>query len=448
MNYNIRSQFVPTVEQEKLILSGYLLPSKINKDGIVRDIRDTIAELGIQGEWHIARTAKIGALYTNCQMEEFLKAKSTPYSYLIDRDSAFMMFNRHGEGKPLFLQDGGLHFVYQGHSYYVFKTRDITENLIWTYIACQDFAVLQEFVTEIESFTPEKLNGKLMVYRSKWVEDTDEIYQDIKKYTWDDLFLKQEVKDDIKHNVSSFFSPWGRDIYDTLGIPFKRGLLFVGEPGSGKSLTAKIIASTTENIPFFYITDIKTSHMADADVFTMIFETARRYAPSILCFEDLDTLVTAATRSHFLGLMDGFEENSGVLTIATTNFPDKIDPALVNRPSRFDRKYLFSTPDEDSRLQYLIKRFMTLTKYGIDVDSLNVTLKKVAKQTYGFSVAMLQELVISSAHSWLSERTKNTSWETVILQAVHDTREQTKAGIGAKLFDEMTITAKAGFRQK
>ena len=215
---------------------------------------------------------------------------------------------------------------------------------------------------------------------------------------------------------------------------------------SGKSLTAKIIAATV-NRPFIYVTNVDSPRRSDNEVFTELFQVARRYAPSILCFEDLDSLLTQQSRTHFLQLMDGFEGNNGVLTIATTNFPDKIDPALVNRPSRFDRKYAFAPPQAEYRLIYLKKRFGALSEFDFDLDKMTPTLKQAAKGTDEFSVAMLQELVVSSAHNWLSAEGEAKSWETIILRAVEDTRDQMKKGKGAKLYEEMTAAKNMGFRQ-
>ncbi len=61
----------------------------------------------------------------------------------------------------------------------------------------------------------------------------------------------------------------------------------------------------------------------------------------MLIIEDIDSLVTEHNRSYFLNQLDGFEENAGILTVATSNHPEKLDPAISNRPSRFDRRYYF-----------------------------------------------------------------------------------------------------------
>ena len=84
----------------------------------------------------------------------------------------------------------------------------------------------------------------------------------------------------------------------------------------------------------------------------MVFERARRIAPCIIVLEDLDSLVRDDNRAYFLNELDGFERNDGILVLATTNHPERIDAAIVDRPSRFDRKYAFGLPAQEQRRAY------------------------------------------------------------------------------------------------
>lgn len=83
-----------------------------------------------------------------------------------------------------------------------------------------------------------------------------------------------------------------------------------------------------------------------------VFQMARAMTPCMLVLEDIDTIVTQATRSYFFNEVDGLENNDGILMIASTNHLDELDPGLSKRPSRFDRKYLFPLPNRDERAQY------------------------------------------------------------------------------------------------
>src|SRR5207237_7749294 len=84
-----------------------------------------------------------------------------------------------------------------------------------------------------------------------------------------------------------------------------------------------------------------------------IFDRAREVAPCVLVLEDIDALVTDANRSLFLNELDGFASNEGLLVVATTNHAERLDPALAQRPSRFDRKYVFELPSLLLRARWL-----------------------------------------------------------------------------------------------
>ena len=92
-----------------------------------------------------------------------------------------------------------------------------------------------------------------------------------------------------------------------------------------------------------------------------MFAQARETVPCILVLEDLDSLITEHNRSFFLNELDGFAANTGVVTIASTNYPERLDAAILARPSRFDRKYHFGLPGAAERLAY-----MELWRAGLD----------------------------------------------------------------------------------
>src|SRR5581483_5198304 len=91
----------------------------------------------------------------------------------------------------------------------------------------------------------------------------------------------------------------------------------------------------------------------DEDNIHKVFDRARKSAPCLLVLEDLDSLLTTHNRSFFLNELDGFAANAGIVTLATTNHPERLDPSILDRPSRFDRKYPFEIPEQDERLAYI-----------------------------------------------------------------------------------------------
>jgi SpoVK/Ycf46/Vps4 family AAA+-type ATPase len=179
----------------------------------------------------------------------------------------------------------------------------------------------------------------------------------------------------------------GELIYRRLNIPYKRGFLFAGPPGNGKTMMLKVIASTCRE--FKFVLYKRTDHPGNGEV-DIAFEMAADLAPSILCFEDLDSIFNeGVSLSHFLNKLDGFESTDGVMILATTNHPEEIDPALTSRPSRFDRLWLFQNPDYGCRLEMLNRLF------GNCID--RELIENLAEQTEDFSMVYLKELYVSAS---------------------------------------------------
>jgi transitional endoplasmic reticulum ATPase len=126
-----------------------------------------------------------------------------------------------------------------------------------------------------------------------------------------------------------------------------------------------------------------------------VFSFARRMAPCMLVLEDIETIVTPMTRSYFFNEVDGLDNNDGILMLASTNFLDRLDPGLSKRPSRFDRKYLFPLPNKHERelyAQYWRHKLEGKPK----VDFPEVLCPAIAKVTYDFSFAYIQEAFVAT----------------------------------------------------
>ena len=209
--------------------------------------------------------------------------------------------------------------------------------------------------------------------------------------SWDSIFLPPGFVDAIRRNVTMFFESGKR--YRELGVPYRRGLLFTGPPGCGKTLTLKALAYHT---PAKFITVLGNSGVDDSDI-QHALDAAGRCSPAVVLFEDLDKLMEArkVSLSHFLNLLDGLKVLSGVLVIATCNEPEKLDPALLHRPSRFDRIWKFSLPAVEQRLALLHKHGSTYFSESV--------LRDVAERSNGFSMTYVQEVIVNalleSAHN-------------------------------------------------
>lgn len=158
--------------------------------------------------------------------------------------------------------------------------------------------------------------------------------------------------------------------------PLQRGFIFHGLPGNGKTISIKALMHTLSQrnppVPTLYVKSLGSSYESSA--IREIFAKARRNAPCLLVLEDIDSMVTEATRSTFLNEVDGIEGNDGIMLIASTNYcmppcppttlerysmltkisslVDKLDAGISKRPSRFDRKYHFALPAMPQRIQY------------------------------------------------------------------------------------------------
>ena len=143
-------------------------------------------------------------------------------------------------------------------------------------------------------------------------------------------------------------------------------------------------------VPSLYVKSAPTTYHI-----RMVFVQARIMAPCLLIFEDIDTIVTPATRSYFFNEVDGLENNDGLFMVASTNHLDQLDPGLSSRPSRFDRKYLFPLPSEQERVLYCeYWREKLKSKPGIKFPK--KLSRAIAGITEDFSFAYLKEAFVAT----------------------------------------------------
>jgi ATP-dependent 26S proteasome regulatory subunit len=232
------------------------------------------------------------------------------------------------------------------------------------------------------------------------------------------IFLSEELRTDIETQVSSFFADGSR--YAALGLRHRRGFLFVGPSGTGKTMMVRhLIRRCHAEHQVQVLALAITRHTEDLDVM-MLFKDAVLSAPSLVILEDLDSLMTTSrvSRANLLAQLDGLDAQAGPLVIATTNHPEQIDPALVHRPSRFDRVWHFILPDEKIRSGYLQHAFPQQTPEAI---------RLLARQTHGWSFAFLNELRTTASILAL-DRGRNSTAATEITEAFALLAPQFEAG--------------------
>ncbi|ALC84984.1 cell-division protein [Bacillus sp. FJAT-22090] len=203
----------------------------------------------------------------------------------------------------------------------------------------------------------------------------------------EDVLLAHSIKQDIFRSIDEFFKEDGH-FFKEYGLPYKRGILLYGSPGNGKTTLVKsITGSTKAPVVYWQITEFTGSHSIQE-----VFGIVTRLAPAILVIEDIDSM-PEYTRSVFLNTLDGVQSREGLFIIGTTNYPEKIDPALINRAGRFDRAYEIPSPSDKVREQYLRK----LDIRHIFTDE---QFTDMAKRSKGLSMSQLNELYMSVALNW------------------------------------------------
>jgi AAA+ superfamily predicted ATPase len=280
-----------------------------------------------------------------------------------------------------------------------------------------------------------EVRGEILVYHHGYFEKNQELFDSIKSSTFDNLILRDSLKDEIQNDFTQFFD--SREVYERYGIPWKRGAIFIGPPGNGKTHTLKALINRLGK-PCLYVRSFKSDCGTEQENIAEVF-TRARMAPCIVVLEDLDSMIDDNNRSFFLNELDGFQVNTGVAVLATTNHPGKLDASILDRPSRFDRKYYFHLPAEAERLEY-IKRWNANLQADLRVSENGTS--EVVRATDGFSFAYLKELFVASMVQWMSEG-RRRSMDDVLLAETVLLREQMNDQTKREEEEELSLPAKA-----
>lgn len=206
-----------------------------------------------------------------------------------------------------------------------------------------------------------------------------------------------------------------RETYRGLGVPYRRGFILTGPAGCGKTITLKALANETsaEFVALQTRANLKDHEVAEA------FRYAEKHSPAVLILEDLDRLVASpgVSLSYLLNRLDGLQISEGILVVATSNYPDRLDPALLHRPSRFDRIWNFPLPGHRERRLLLDRR-------GARFFS-EAALQRAAAASKGFSMSYVQEIVLNAL--LISAREGGSPTDEHLAQSLETLRAQRKA---------------------
>lgn len=284
------------------------------------------------------------------------------------------------------------------------------------WIVADDRPLAEEFFAAVCDWSSEVRGEVLIFHDGDWMKNK-ELYESIKSATFDNLILRAGLKEEIKMDFARFFA--SRDVYERYRIPWKRGVLFIGPPGNGKTHTVKALVNHLSR-PCLYVKAFGSEYESDQENIRRVFARARATTPCLLVFEDLDSMIDDKSRSFFLNELDGFEANTGIVVVATTNYPEKLDPAIADRPSRFDRKYNFELPGLRERVAYV---GMWSVEMSPEMRLSPTATEKVARATEGFSFAYLKELFLSSMMRWIGNAATQ-SFEAVVFEQTTVLRNQ------------------------
>lgn len=213
-----------------------------------------------------------------------------------------------------------------------------------------------------------KLKGEIFGLSDEFINKTED--------SWEDMVLPKEISEPVQKGL--------KRLNDKKEKAKSRGLLFVGPPGTGKTRIGKIMMNDLDDSTFIWVSSRDFARLSPVQALKLSFDLARKLAPSILFMEDIDMWLKEYAIDLLKTEMDGIKENKGMITILTSNNPETLPDALLDRPGRFHDVLEFGLPDAELRAKMIIK---WAGKIGQKV------LDEIVEQTKDYSGAHMKELV-------------------------------------------------------
>ena len=305
-------------------------------------------------------------------------------------------WSHHGAQEHVTL--GSWKVTWQGHDFQVVRTSWETncgsEQRHWIVAPSRQIAI--DFFSAVCTWADER-KQVINVFAEGYWRQCPDLYKAIQSSNLDSLIMPAKIKAAILDDFDRFIK--SKENYAKYGAAWKRGVLFMGPPGNGKTHFIRALVRHLD-IPCFYVKSFETGNNFKSAGIQAVYETVRRAAPAILVLEDLDSLINDDNRTYFLNELDGFEDNNGIITIATTNHPQKLDTAILDRPSRFDQKWNFGLPEFEERLAFISRWSEQLPEnVGLSLEE----ARQIANETQDFSFAYLKELCLGSILKWVRD---------------------------------------------
>ncbi len=325
-----------------------------------------------------------------------------------------------GKKQKQYIQNSWLNILWKGHLLEVVLITwdENCHRRRHHWIIAEEKKLAEEFFDEVCKWSSE-VRGEILVFHDGYFQKDKQLFNSIKNSTFDNLILPPHLKQQIQNDFQQFFN--SSELYVQYGIPWKRGAIFIGPPGNGKTHALKALINQLAK-PCLYIRSFKSEYETEQENMAEVFKRARITNPCIVVLEDLDSMIDNRNRLFFLNELDGFQSNEGVMVLATTNHPEKLDSSILDRPSRFDRKYYFQLPAEEERSAYIAKWNDELRA---ELRISEAAIAQVISESEGFSFAYLKELFMSSVIQWMSSG-GNGSMDDVIQAETDLLRRQMK----------------------
>ncbi len=214
------------------------------------------------------------------------------------------------------------------------------QRFVW--VIAEGEAMAEAFFSEVSAWNAE-VRDEVLVFDGGCWSKSDTLFKAIKNATFDNLVLAGTLKQEILDDLSRFFVT--RETYESHGVPWKRGVLFVGPPGNGKTHAVKALINALDK-PCLYVKSFQAEHMTEHDCIRQVFKKARKSAPCLLVLEDLDSLINqrrqplvlpqraGRLRGEYRGRGPGDDEPSRAARPVNPRPAQPVRPQVPFRPPR------------------------------------------------------------------------------------------------------------------